>query len=167
MKYEYGENLKDLAVEYKIPLITIYKRKKKDTLNNDAWIKGIRKKEGYLEYAKENEKKKEELLETILKEAADELIYYETLEKEQRNKDIKGLDVKVEKAFLTRLERISMKVELKKSLKRVYNDKDQSIIDKIKAELDLKKLEISTKQLEYDKQKKINDYYLKKQRGKQ
>ena len=55
MRYELGEDLKALAVIYKVPLTTLNKRKKQAELKGDAWIKGSRSKSAYKKFVENDE----------------------------------------------------------------------------------------------------------------
>lgn len=88
-KYEYGENLKDLAIQYKIPLATIKSRKQISTKSGDPWIKGFRKRISYEDFISETEDHKAMLLKVHNQEATEELDHISELMRVQRSEELK------------------------------------------------------------------------------
>lgn len=168
MKYEYGENLKDLALEFKVPLITIHKRKKKSELRGDPWIKGFRSIEGFKEFAQENEQAKLKLDMAITDKARKEFISLERNIDRFYNDKNTVLVPEAEKAFQVRGNRIVKQLELRRKIEGIYTPEQQLLIDATKAtikvkekEAELKALEIKNKEIDYRLKEEESKHYLK------
>jgi len=117
-KYEYGENLKDLAILYKIPLATIKSRKQVSTKNGDPWIKGFRKRISYEDFISETEEHKTMLLKVHNQEATEELDHISGLMKIQREEELKKY---------SRSQNIGMTNDEYMTLVDFYTDKGMSL----------------------------------------
>lgn len=153
MKYEYGESLKDLSIKYKVPEITLKKRKKLDELKGDPWVKGFRSTEGYKEFVETNERKKEAINTEITLKAKKEMAKIDAII-EKFYSDGAILIPEIEKAHAIRLERILKQVKAWRIIEGIYTPEEQLNIDLLKIALENKKLEASIKSAEL-KNKKI------------
>lgn len=167
IKYEYGENLKDLAIEFKVPLVTINKRKRKSELKGDPWIKGFRAKEGFQEFVKSNEEAKLKLNTVITERARREFIHLESMIDRFYSDKTALLIPEVEKAFDIRGSRIVKQLKLRREIEEIYTPEQQLQIDVVKAtielkvkEAELKALEINNKNIDLKLKKKTSSYYL-------
>lgn len=161
MRYEYGENLKDLAIEYKVPEITIKKRKSKDTLKGDPWIKGFRSKIAYKDLIETNENRKAVIDKEITEKARKELLLLnEIVDEFYKSGDVIVIP-QVEKAFSIRAERIEKQIELRRKIESIHDEETQVQIDLVKANIELKKIEAETKSLDLRLKKQTMAKYLK------
>lgn len=168
MKYEYGENLKDLALEFKVPLITIHKRKKKSDLRGDPWIKGFRSIEGFKEFVQENEEAKIKLDMAITDKARKEFLVLEkNIDRLYSDKNTL-LVPEAEKAFAVRGTRIVKQLNLRRQIEGIYTPEQQLLIDTAKVtikvkekEAELKALEIKSKEIDYKLKEEESKHYLK------
>lgn len=168
IRYEHGENLKDLAIEFKVPLITINKRKKKSELQGDHWIKGFRSKEGFKEFVKENEEQKEKLDEVITERARREFISLENMIEKFYSDKNTLLVPEIEKAFQVRGTRIVKQLKIRRDIEKIYTEEQQLLIDTVKAniklkeqEAQLKAQEIESKEIDLKIKRETASYYLK------
>lgn len=194
-RYEYGENLKDLAIEYKVPLATIKSRKQ---VSVDPWIKGFRQKVSYEDFISETEEHKAMLLKTHNAEATEELDHISELMRVQRVEELKKysrrqnvelnndeymalidfytakgmsldtatdnansvLEQRVEEAIsrnknklppliVNKLDSVDRLLDLRNKIANIYIGKD-------KADIELKKLELKDKKIDYENKKKLN-----------
>lgn len=171
IKYEYGENLKDLAIKYKIPLSTLKKRKQKSERKGDPWIKGFRSKVKYEDFLEDAEMSKKEISDLISQKASnqldhlEEIIYTQTADEKRSLKDPEdsvSLNKDKEAAVVKRVEGIKGILDLRRDINNIYTDKDQALIDKVKIETKLKGIELKHKTLDYELEEKISSRYLKK-----
>lgn len=160
-RFEYGEDLKTLAIKYKVPLRTLEDRKKRSALKGDPWLKGFRKKIAYEDFVKDNETRKKELLEKFNEKARKEMDILEIL-LEERYVNGEVLDEEIEEAFTIRTIRIANALKLRKEIEGIYTEADQVIIDKTKMDIELKKVELEGKALDLELKKKTMAHYLKK-----
>lgn len=158
LRYEYGEDLKELAIEFKIPLATLNFRKKKSKQNGDPWIKGIRNKQGY-EYFIEDEKERKKLLlkkinmevDKHLDHIVDVISFIENEEKQAISMEETPTIYKSrEEAIGKRIDNISRIAEIKRDIVGVYLPEKQMLIDKLELENKLKQQELETKALELE-----------------
>ena len=167
LRYEYGEDLKDLAIEYKIPLATLNFRKKKSQQNGDEWIKGIKNKQGYEAFVEDEKERKLLLLKKINDEVTNHLdhvekiiYYYKKEEKEQMDMCETPLLYKSrEEAIGKRVETITKIADIKKDIIGVYTPEKQKAIDKLDIELELKRKELEEKELELEIKRKTLELY--------
>lgn len=148
MRFELGEDLKDLAVIYKVSLSTLKKRKQKAEIKGDPWIKGSRSKSAYETFAENEKQRRKELREKINSKAR---VEYERLEKiidDTYEESDEILNAEVEKAVLARAGRIDMFLELKKKIEDIPTMKEEAEIEKIKMDIELKKKELEDKNIE-------------------
>lgn len=197
-KYEYGENLKDLAIQYKIPLATIKSRKQISTKSGDPWIKGFRKRISYEDFISDTENHKAMLLKAHNQEATDELDHISELMRVQRSEELKKysreqnigmtndeymtlidfyvskgmsldmatcnansvLEQRIEEAIarnknklppliVNKLDSVDRLLDLRNKIANIYLGKD-------KADIDLKKLELKDKKLDYENKEVLN-----------
>ncbi|MGL5655895.1 MAG: hypothetical protein ACRCXY_03530 [Fusobacteriaceae bacterium] len=168
IRYEHGENLKDLALEFKVPLITIHKRKKKSELKGDPWVKGFRSIEGFKEFSQDNESAKLKLDMVITEKARKEFISLErNIDRLYSDKNTL-LIPEAEKAFQVRGTRIVKQLELRRKIEGIYTPEQQLLIDTAKATIkvkekdaELKALEIKSKEIDYKLKEEESRHYLK------
>ncbi|MGL5780126.1 hypothetical protein [Cetobacterium sp.] len=144
-RYEYGENLKDLAIIYKVPLRTLEERKAKSSRKGDPWIKGFRATEGYKEFVEDNEAKKEALNKEITARARKETIQLEQMIDEFYEDTNALLIPEVEKAFVTRSSRILKQLKMRRLIEGIYTPEQQLAIELLKVQLETKKTEAKLK----------------------
>lgn len=155
-RYEFGENLKDLAIIYKIPLVTIKKRKKKSELKGDPWIKNSRSKDGYRKYINESDKKKAEIEENINEVARREIKQMDSYVSGAYYEKTKILDEELERAIKIRTKRIDMMMTLKKRIENIPLDLENKILlEKYELENRIKELEYEEKKRELDIKKEM------------
>lgn len=167
LRYEYGEDLKVLAAEYKIPLATLNFKKKKSRQKGDPWIKGFRNKQGYENFVEDEAERKKFLLDKINREITGHLEHAEKLInflEIQEDKDIAVNDdfiisKKVEEAIGKRIENVSKIAELKRDIAGVYTPEKQIIIDKLNIELELRKVELEEKKTDLSIKKETEKLY--------
>ncbi|WP_163468492.1 hypothetical protein [Fusobacterium sp. IOR10] len=155
-RYEFGENLNDLAIIYKIPLVTIKKRKKKAELKGDPWIKNSRSKDGYKRYINESDKKKAEIEKRINEKVNHQLLELEDdiAIKYSITKSI--LSDGIERSALTRFSRIKKIADLRKSIENIpATTNEKLVIEKLKLENETKKLEYEEKKRDLDMKKEM------------
>lgn len=148
MRFELGEDLKDLAVIYKVPLSTLKKRKQKAEVKGDPWIKGSRSKSAYETFAENEKQRRKELREKINSKARVEFERLEKIIDDTYEKSDEILNADVEKAVLARAGRIDMFLELKKRIEDIPTMKEEAEIEKIKMDIELKKKELEDKNIE-------------------
>lgn len=144
-RYEYGENLKELAIRYRVPEITLKKRKKKSELKGDPWIKGFRKEKGFKEFIKSNEEAKEELLKEIEQEAREELATLNDFLEKSYKKSNRRLDEFLEGIYTVRSARIKDNLRLRKEIERIYTPEELLRIESLKVQIENKRLEAKIK----------------------
>ncbi len=167
-RFEYGENLCDLAIIYKVPLRTLEERKKKSEYKGDPWIKGFRAKSFYQTEIEINEEKKAAILKEITNDARIEFIQASAILKElYKDSSIIALP-KIEAAFTTRVNRIKKQLDIRKEIENILPIEKQLEIDLLKANVKLKQLEAEKKSSELEEAqlslklaKKKAEYYLK------
>lgn len=144
-RYEYGENLKDLAIKFKVPLRTLEERKARSAKEGDPWIKGFRATEGYKEFVSDNEARKEALNKEITARARKETIQLEQMI-DDFYKDTNALLIpEVEKAFVTRSSRILKQLKMRRLIEGIYTPEQQLAIELLKVQLETKKTEAKLK----------------------
>ncbi len=148
MRFELGEDLKDLAVIYKVPLSTLKKRKQKAEIKGDPWIKGSRSKSAYETFAENEKQRRKELREKINSKARVEFERLEKIIDDTYEESDEILNAEVEKAVLARAGRIDMFLELKKKIEDIPTMKEEAEIEKIKMDIELKKKELEDKNIE-------------------
>ena len=144
-RYEYGENLKDLAIIYKVPLRTLEERKAKSSRKGDPWIKGFRAIEGYKEFVEDNEAKKEALSKEITDRARKEAIQLDLMIDDFYKESDVLLIPEVEKAFATRSSRILKQLKMRRLIEEIYTPEQQLAIDLLKVQLETKRIEAKLK----------------------
>lgn len=154
-RYEFGENLKDLAIIYKIPLITIKKRKKKAELKGDPWLKNSRSKDGYKKFINESDKKKAELEKHINEVARREIKQIDSyILKAYCGSNI--LNEELERAIKIRTKRIDKMITLKKKIENIPLDlTNKMLLKKYELENRIKELEYEEKKREIDMKKEM------------
>lgn len=162
-RYEYGENLKDLAIIYKVPLRTLEERKAKSSRKGDPWIKGFRATEGYKEFVEDNEAKKEALNKEITARARKETIQLEQMIDDFYENTNALLIPEVERAFATRSSRILKQLKMRRLIEGIYTPEQQLTIELLKVQLETKRTEAKLKANEL-KSKNI-DLAFKKERA--
>lgn len=153
LRYEYGEDLKNLAIEYKIPLPTLNFKKKKAKQKGDPWIKGLRNKQGYENFVEDEKERKLLLLNKINSEVKEHLEHVTAIIKNHEEKEkadiYSGKEVKlfksVEEAVGKRIDNVARIAEIKKDIMGVYTPEKQIAIDKANIELELKRIELEEK----------------------
>ena len=148
MRFELGEDLKDLAVIYKVPLSTLKKRKQKAEIKGDPWIKGSRSKSAYETFAENEKQRRKELREKINSKARVEFERLEKIIDDTYEESDEILNAEVEKAVLARAGRIDMFLELRKKIEDIPTMKEEAEIEKIKMDIELKKKELEDKNIE-------------------
>lgn len=148
MRFELGEDLKDLAAIYKVPLSTLKKRKQKAEIKGDPWIKGSRSKSAYETFAENEKQRRKELREKINSKARVEFERLEKIIDDTYEESDEILNAEVEKAVLARAGRIDMFLELKKKIEDIPTMKEEAEIEKIKMDIELKKKELEDKNIE-------------------
>ena len=148
MRFELGEDLKDLAVIYKVPLSTLKKRKQKAEIKGDPWIKGSRSKSAYETFAENEKQRRKELREKINSKARVEFERLEKIIDDTYENSDKIFDPVVEKAIVARVGRIDMFLDLKKKIEDIPTLKEEAEIEKIKMDIELKKKELEDKNIE-------------------
>lgn len=148
MRFELGEDLKDLAVIYKVPLSTLKKRKQKAEIKGDPWIKGSRSKSAYETFAENEKQRRKELREKINSKARVEFERLEKIIDDTYEESDEILNDEVEKAVLARAGRINMFLELRKKIEDIPTMKEEAEIEKIKMDIELKKKELEDKNIE-------------------
>lgn len=161
LRYEFGENLTDLACIYKIPVCTLRKKKILSELKGDPWIKGSRTQAGYERFTEESEKRKIEIEEKINEIARREINQIQNLTDDRyANEDIL-LDDEFEKAADIRLNRVQKMLSLRKDIEKVYSDREKAEIEKIRVDIELKKMDLEYKRIELELKKEEAKEYLK------
>lgn len=163
IQYEYGQNLKDLAIKFKVPLRTLEERKARSAKEGDPWIKGFRATEGYKEFVEDNEAKKEALNKEITARARKETIQLEQMIDEFYEDTNALLIPEVEKAFATRSSRILKQLKMRRLIEGIYTPEQQLTIELLKVQLETKRTEAKLKANEL-KSKNI-DLAFKKERA--
>lgn len=148
MRFELGEDLKDLAVIYKVSLSTLKKRKRKSEVKGDPWIKGSRSKSAYETFAEKEKQRRKELREKINSKARVEFEMLEKIIDDTYEESDEILNAEVEKAVLARAGRIDMFLELRKKIEDIPTMKEEAEIEKIKMDIELKKKEFEDKNIE-------------------
>lgn len=156
LRYEYGEELKELAAEYKVPLATLNFKKKKSKQKGDPWIKGFRSKQGYEYFVEDEAERKKLILDKINNEMikhlnhAMKLIEYNEQFERAEIENSKPLKIykAVEEAMGKRIDNIARIAEIKKDVAGVYTPEKQIMIDKLKTEMELRKRELEEKEIE-------------------
>lgn len=160
LRYELGDDLNDLALKYKIPLTTLNKRKKKCELAGDPWIKGCRCKAAYEKFTEESEKRRIEIEEEITNKARKEAIQLQNIIDDTYQYEDVILNSEVEKAVAIRQSRISGILELRRKIENILPDKEKAELEKIKVDIELKRLELKSKALDYKLQEEEAKHYL-------
>ena len=149
-RYEYGENLKDLAIIYKVPLRTLEERKAKRSRKGDPWIKGFRAIEGYKEFVQDNEAKKEALNLRYTNRARQELDILENMV-DRAYCNPEGMIVEeVEAAFAVRSSRIEKSLKLRRNIEEIYTQEQKLQLELLKITLETKKSEAALKGVELE-----------------
>lgn len=152
MRYELGEDLKKLAVIYKIPLTTLNKRKKKAELMGDPWIKNSKSKNAYESFMENDKNRRLELRKEINKVADDEIRKLQYFIDDAYAQD-KLLDKDVEEAIDIRSNRIEKLLDLKRKCNDIPSLKEEAEIERAKIEIELKKIMIEEKRLDIEMKK--------------
>lgn len=121
------------------------KRKKVSELKGDPWIKGFRSEEGYKEFVKTNEDKKEALNIEITNRARKELIALDIMLDEFYSNGNVLLIPEVEKAFSVRSTRIKKQLSLRREIEGIYTPEQELNIELLKAQLETKRTELKIK----------------------
>lgn len=158
LRYEYGEDLKELAIEFKIPLVTLNFRKKKSKQNGDSWIKGIRNKQGYEYFIEDEKERKKLLLKKINMEVDKHLDHIVNVISFIENEEKQAISIEEtptiykarEEAIGKRIDNISRIAEIKRDIIGVYVPEKQMLIDKLELENKLKQQELEEKTLELE-----------------
>lgn len=167
LRYEYGEELKELAAEYKVPLATLNFKKKKSKQKGDTWIKGFRSKQGYEHFVEDEAERKKLILNKIndemikhLKHAEGIIEYHEGFEKThmELGKELK-IYKSVEEAIGKRIDNVSRIAELKRDIAGVYTPEKQTAIEKLQIEVELKKKELEEKEIDLQIKKETIKLY--------
>lgn len=145
IQYEYGQNLKDLAIKFKVPLRTLEERKARSAKEGDPWIKGFRATEGYKEFVEDNEAKKEALNKEITDRARKEAIQLDLMVDDFYKDSDVLLIPEVEKAYSIRSARILKQMNLRRKIEQIYTPEEQLTIDILKAQLETKRIESKLK----------------------
>lgn len=167
LRYEYGEDLKELAAEYKIPLATLNFKKKKSKQKGDPWIKGFRSKQGYEYFVEDEAERKKLILNKIndemtehLDHAAEIIKYHEKKEKLQMER-VEDIEIykSVEEAIGKRIDNAVRLAEIKKDIAGVYTPEKQIAIDKLQIEVELKRKELEEKEIDLQIKKETMKLY--------
>lgn len=158
LRYEYGEDLKELAIEFKIPLATLNFRKKKAKQKGDPWIKGIRNKQGYEYFIEDEKERKKLLLKKINMEVDKHLDHIVNVISFIENEEKQAISIEEtptiykarEEAIGKRIDNISRIAEIKRDIIGVYVPEKQMLIDKLELENKLKQQELEEKTLELE-----------------
>ena len=120
MRFELGEDLKDLAVIYKVPLSTLKKRKQKAEIKGDPWIKGSRSKSAYKKFVENDEATRREIREKINSKAREELDkLQDVIDTAYKNPDAELLEIEIEKAVTARAGRVHMFLDLRRKIEDI------------------------------------------------
>lgn len=149
-RYEYGENLKDLAIKYKVPLRTLEARKAKSRGKGDPWIKGFRKHKGFKEFIQDNEAKKEALNLQYTNRARQELDILDDLVDEAYHNPDGMIVEEVEAAFAVRSSRIEKSLKLRRNIEEIYTPEQKLQLELLKIMIDTKKSEAMLKSVELE-----------------
>ena len=147
LRYEFGEDLKKLAIIYKVPLSTLKARKRISENKGDPWIKGIRGKEAYKRFTENDIQRKKEIEEKINSVAREELNQLQEIINDAYA-DGKVYADEVEGAVSIRANRIDKFLALRRKVENIPTQKEEAEIAKLKIETDLKKLEYEDKNIE-------------------
>lgn len=145
IQYEYGQNLKDLAIKFKVPLRTLEERKARSAKEGDPWIKGFRATEGYKEFVEDNEAKKEALNKEITDRARKEAIQLDLMVDDFYKDSDVLLIPEVEKAYSIRSARILKQMNLRRKIEQIYAPEEQLTINILKVQLETKRIESKLK----------------------
>ena len=149
MRYELGEDLKALAVIYKVPLTTLNKRKKQAELKGDAWIKGSRSKSAYKKFVENDEATRREIREKINSKAREELDkLQDVIDTAYKSPDAELLEIEIEKAVTARAGRVHMFLDLRRKIEDIPTLKEEVQIEKINMDIELKRRELEDKSIE-------------------
>lgn len=166
LKYEYGESLEKLAVDYAIPISTLKKRSSKSKKNGDPWVKGKYAEVGYNVFLEENEKAKSELRKVLMKEGRTKFIHlnniFKTRAKQEnedmvKNKKAPTLSMAGEIAFSTKVNTTVALIKGEMEFEGLYGDEKQMKINKTIMEIKNKEAELRLKQLELNKTSQEDD----------
>jgi hypothetical protein len=155
-RYEYGEDLNKLALEYKIPISTVNKRKAADADRGDPWMKGCKTPLAFKAYEEGIESRKKELCSKIENEAREMLLHVKNIKANQKSKECYelefdsegvGLVKSQEEAYKTRLEFIDKYTDLRKKIEGIKSEDELEQYEARKLSLELKKLEVEEKRL--------------------
>ena len=161
MRYELGEDLKQLSFIYKVSYNTLKKIKKRSEIKGDPWIKGSRAQAGYERFTEESEKRKIEIEEKINEIARREINQIQNLTDDRyANEDIL-LDAEFEQAADIRLNRVQKMLSIRKDIEKVYSDREKAEIEKIRVDTELKKVDLEHKRIELELKKEEAKEYLK------
>ena len=161
MRYELGEDLKQLSFIYKVSYNTLKKIKKRSEIKGDPWIKGSRAQAEYERFTEESEKRKIEIEEKINEIARREINQIQNLTNDRyANEDIL-LDADFEKAADIRLNRVQKMLSIRKDIEKVYSDREKAEIEKIRVDTELKKVDLEHKRIELELKKEEAKEYLK------
>lgn len=160
MRYELGEDLKQLSYIYKISYNTLKKIKKRSEIKGDPWIKGSRTKAGYERFTEESEKRKREIEEQINEVARKEIKQIQNLTDDRYSQEECVFDAEFEIAANTRLDRIQKMLSIRRDIEKIYPDKVKAEIEKIRVDTELKKLECDLKRQELELKKLEIEEYL-------
>jgi hypothetical protein len=160
LKYEYGESLEKLALDYAIPISTLKKRSSKSRKNGDAWVKGKYAEVGYNVFLEENEKAKSELRKVLMKEGRTKFIHlnniFKTRAKKENEDMVKNskaptLSMAGEIAFSTKVNTTVALIKGQMEFEGLYGDEKQMKINKTIMEIKLAQLDIKIKESEAGK----------------
>jgi hypothetical protein len=158
MRYEYGENLTDLAVIYKVALSTLRKRVKASQNKGDPWIKGSRINHAYKEYVGKSEAEKKLIKEKINNYARAEMELLQERVDETYSTG-KLLDDDVEFAVNKRLSRVNKMLVLRRNIEDIPSTLDELLQEKLKVEIELKKIELDNAKVELETKKEELELY--------
>ncbi|MGL5569769.1 hypothetical protein [Cetobacterium sp.] len=149
-RYEYGENLKDLAVIYKVPLRTLEERKAKSLRKGDPWIKGFRKCKGFKEFVEDNETKKVALNLQYTNRARQELDVLDKMIDKVYCTPHDIYDSETEHAFAVRSSRVEKTLKLRRNIEEIYTPEQKLQLELLKIMIDTKKSEAMLKSVELE-----------------
>lgn len=165
-KFETGENLKDLAIKYKIPLATLKARKKKSEKLGDPWIKNSKSKQEYknfLETSEEEKAKIEKKLNQRFKNQLDRLEADIQSKYMENKKEAGSLSGGIENSALIRLSRIKKIIGLRKAIENIpATTKEKLQLERMKIENEIKKLEMREKKADVELKEETAKFYTKK-----
>ena len=147
MRFEKGEDLKKLALIYKVPLSTINKRKKQSELKGDPWIKGSQTGTAYENFIKTDKEKRKNLREQINVIARKEINAIQKVIDETYSSGMM-IDPAVEKAVCLRAKRVEGMLKLRREIEEIPTILEEEALEKMRLDNIMRRLEIQDKQLD-------------------